>query len=485
MAAPVSGAGTVVECTLSVPSSESDVDEVEVIASIALREDPRLIFVTTVAGCAEEEVVVGLQVQAEPTRVGDGWQPTFRPRTNVIPISRGVGARTAHRSAARSTRLEERVALTGVGRTAFSRSLVDTSAMLAVEAGRAAIADAGLNPAEIDGICFDSSVVACGGANSPGHADLARALGLRHLRHFPREVPGPAGGVVDAMVAVTRGACRNVLCVTVMGTGSGRLDEGAVLPADNRQWWLARGAVSPLNQAALTASRYLARHGLGRQALGWLAVASRRHAQRNPDALCRSPLDIEAYLTAEEVSTPLSRLDCGLACDGAVGLVVSASSVAPDLAQRPVWLNAVGSAHLPPRTHANELLASRTSSGLPSSELWSRASLDRADIDFLSADDTFTFNALAWVEALGFCAPGEAAEFVEGGVRIGPDGVLPLNPDGGQLAAGQSNGYGNIYEAVLQLRGQAEERQIPSARVAAVSNGTPECGTAMLLTNCR
>jgi acetyl-CoA acetyltransferase len=117
----------------------------------------------------------------------------------------------------------------------------------------------------------------------------------------------------------------------------------------------------------------------------------------------------------------------------------------------------------------------------PAAHLWSRASIPPQDVDFIVVDDSFTFNALCWLEALGFCGQGEAAEFVAGGHRIGPDGVLPMNPHGGQLAAGRGNGFDNLYEAVLQLRGHAESRQIPSARVAVACSGDTESANAMLL----
>lgn len=95
--------------------------------------------------------------------------------------------------------------------------------------------------------------------------------------------------------------------------------------------------------------------------------------------------------------------------------------------------------------------------------------------------DGFTFNVFSWLEGLGFCAPGEAAAFIDDGTRIGPGGSLPLNTHGGQLAAGCINGYGNVLEAVHQLRGQAGPRQVPGAQVAVVSSGGGNPASCMLL----
>jgi acetyl-CoA acetyltransferase len=246
---------------------------------------------------------------------------------------------------------------------------------------------------------------------------------------------------------------------------------------------LPRGTVSPLNRAALSASHYLARYELGREALGWVAVAARRHAARNPDALYRTALSIDEYLAAEAVSTPLSLYDCDRPCDGAVAVVVSASTLAADLAQPAVWLDAVASPRVAPaQSHGANPMGAGLSGQSPATQLWSRASRTQEDVDFFSVDDGFTLTTLNWLEALDFCEPGDAAEFVAGGIRIGPDGVLPINPDGGRLAAGHPGGYGSLREAVLQLRGRAETRQIPSVRVAAVASGTPGWGNALLLT---
>jgi acetyl-CoA acetyltransferase len=113
--------------------------------------------------------------------------------------------------------------------------------------------------------------------------------------------------------------------------------------------------------------------------------------------------------------------------------------------------------------------------------LWSRSELGPGDVDVAELYDGFSFLALAWLEALGFCRPGESGPFVEGGKRIARDGELPLNTDGGQLSAGRLHGFGLLHEACLQLRGEAGERQVPGAEVAVVANGGgPVAGCALL-----
>ena len=103
--------------------------------------------------------------------------------------------------------------------------------------------------------------------------------------------------------------------------------------------------------------------------------------------------------------------------------------------------------------------------------LWTRTSLRPNDVDVAELYDGFTFNCLSWIEALGFCRIGEAKDFLSGGTAIARDGALPLNTHGGQLSHGRTHGMGLIHEAVSQLRGEAGERQVSSAKVAVVSSG--------------
>ncbi len=99
--------------------------------------------------------------------------------------------------------------------------------------------------------------------------------------------------------------------------------------------------------------------------------------------------------------------------------------------------------------------------------------------------DGFSFNCLSWIEALGFCGEGEAKDFLEGGKNIARDGILPLNTHGGQLSSGRLHGFGFVHEAVVQLRGDAGERQLEHAETAVVHNGGGAPGGCFLFTAAR
>jgi acetyl-CoA acetyltransferase len=189
------------------------------------------------------------------------------------------------------------------------------------------------------------------------------------------------------------------------------------------------------------------------------------------------------YLSARIVSTPFGLLDCDVPCDASIAVVVSAADAAGDLRQPPVRVEAVGT-QITERiawdqstlTHEPQVLG-------PAAHLWSRTSLRPDDVDVALLYDGFTYNALCWLESLGFCGIGEAKDFLDGGRRIALDGELPLNPHGGQLSHGRTHGYGFVHEAVTQLRGAAGARQVPGARVAVVSSGGLTPSSCMLLTS--
>ena len=224
------------------------------------------------------------------------------------------------------------------------------------------------------------------------------------------------------------------------------------------------------------------RYGTTREQLGWIAVTERANAALNPRAIYRDPMTIDDYLGARMVTTPFGLFDCDVPCDGSVAVIVSAVDAARDMPNRPILVEAVGT-QLTERFSWDQgtLLHEPLVNG-PAAHLWSRTDLKAADVDVACLYDGFSFNCLSWIEALGFCKPGEGGPFIEGGTRIARDGEFALNPDGGQLSAGRLHGYGFFYEAVEQLRGDAGGRQIADAEVAVISTGGGHPGGCVLLT---
>jgi acetyl-CoA acetyltransferase len=245
------------------------------------------------------------------------------------------------------------------------------------------------------------------------------------------------------------------------------------------------GMYSAVHQLAICASHYMHRYGVTRETFGWIALNARANAARNPDAIYRTPLTMDDYLSARMISTPFGLYDCDVPCDGAIAVIVSAAETAADLPGTPVWIDAVGTQITERVTWDQSTLTHEPQVLGPAAHLWTRSQYQPQDVDFAELYDGFTFNCVSWLEGLGFCDFGEAKDFVEDGRRIALDGELPLNTHGGQLSHGRTHGFGLLHEAVTQLRGAAGERQVPSARVGVVSSGGLTPSSAMILTNQR
>jgi acetyl-CoA acetyltransferase len=213
------------------------------------------------------------------------------------------------------------------------------------------------------------------------------------------------------------------------------------------------------------------RYGTTRETLGWIALNQRANAAVTPGAIYREPLTMEDYLAARIVTTPFGLYDCDVPCDGAVAVVVSAAETAADLAKPPVWVEACGTQIVERLEWDQSTLTHEPQVLGQAAHLWTRTSLRPGDVDVAELYDGFTFNCLSWIEGLGFCGIGEAKDFLQGGKNIARDGVLPLNTHGGQLSHGRTHGMGLLHEAIVQLRGDGGERQVPGARVAVVSSG--------------
>jgi acetyl-CoA acetyltransferase len=231
------------------------------------------------------------------------------------------------------------------------------------------------------------------------------------------------------------------------------------------------GALSAANWIGMNANQYMHRYGATRELLGMIAVNGRTNAMRNPAAIYRDPMTMDDYFAARPITSPFGLYDCDVPCDASIALVVSDASVAGDLPHPAIRIDAVGT-QIQERvswdqgtlTHEPQVLGQ-------SAHLWTRTNLRPADIDLALLYDGFTFNAVSWLEGLGFCGFGEAQDWMNGGKTIALDGALPVNPHGGQLSEGRTHGYGFLYEAITQLRHDAGERQVTDARTAVVTSG--------------
>jgi acetyl-CoA acetyltransferase len=420
------------------------------------------------------------------------WSPLFEPTGEPdgewsVPEPHGVAVGSGRRP---EVRFEHDCAITGLGISEVGRRLMRPPLALTIEACLAAVSDAGLTLDDIDGLSTYPGMAA-GGHSEGGASPLIDALRLTPKWHNGApETPGQIGALVAAMLAVSAGLCRHVLCFRTVweATHAQLVRTGQMAPAGGGrasgmlEGRAPFGAFSAANWIAMAASQHFARYGTTREHLGAIAVNARANAAGNPLAVYRDPITMDDYLGARPVSTPFSLYDCDVPCDGAVAVVVSARGEAGDAHRPAVLVDAVGTAISDRLSWDQGTLTHEPQVIGPASHLWTRSALGPADVDVAQLYDGFTFNCLSWLEALGFCGIGEGGPFVEGGTRIALDGELPLNTGGGQLSAGRLHGFGLIHEAIVQLRGDGGHRQVPGAEVVLVSTGGGTPGGCALFT---
>jgi acetyl-CoA acetyltransferase len=352
--------------------------------------------------------------------------------------------------------LARRIAIVGIGET------------LLLEAARAALADAGLRAADVDGLV----------APGLGYADLhelARTLGLgRQFFIAESHHAGPAvvSAPLVAALAIEAGLATTVLCVSGIAWGSerrGNVGEPHAQMPMKAAFELPFGWYPQVVHFAGMARRHMALYGTTEAQLGTVAVTMRRHAALSDNAILRdTPLTLEAYLAQPYLAEPYRKADCCLVNDGAGAFVMTSVARARDLAQAPVVVLGVGTGVSPGGEFSSlreDYLATPAVHAAP--RAFAMAGLAPADVDFVALYDNFTGLVLQQLEDLGFCAPGEAGPFVASGA-IALGGRLPVNPSGGQLAQAFVLMMNQVCEAVRQLRGAAGPRQVAAARVGLV-----------------
>ncbi|MED5810835.1 thiolase family protein [Mycolicibacterium sp. 050232] len=387
-----------------------------------------------------------------------------------------------------SSALTDKVVISGIGQSAVGRRLGRDPLQLTADACLAAVADAGITLADIDGLTTYPGASAAGkGFSGAGVREIHDALGIR-----PRwvaggvEYPGQLGAVVDAMLAVASGLADHVLCWrsiwegTAQGTGRrrGYSTPRGVRPSGQLSWQLPYGA-SAANLAGLQIRARMQRYGLTRAQLAQIAIVERSHAKLNPNAIYTEPLDLDSYLGARMVSDPLCMYDCDIACDGATAFVISRAEHTAALDHPAIVVDALDCAHHDRFLWEGGADITRMSSR--SSTLWERTDFGPDDVDHASLYDGFSVFVLCFLEDFGFCEVGESGAWVGDPSRFSLGGALPINTAGGQLSGGRLHGFGHLYESCVQIRGEGGERQVHGAALSAVGVGGANSGTTMML----
>ncbi|WP_040796898.1 thiolase C-terminal domain-containing protein, partial [Nocardia higoensis] len=425
-----------------------------VVAQVALVEDPRVRLTTNIIDAAPDALALGMRLEVVFQQEDDVWLPLFRPTAEqpepaALPIDEIAPERFGEyvRPMVRQKKFEDDVALTGIGMSRLGRRLMVPPLELTVEACERAVADAGLTMDQIDGLSSYPGGGNIGGFGEGGIGALEAALDIRPTWYNGGiETFGPGGSVIAAMLAVSAGLARHVLCFRTLweSTFAEMMKSGRITPSGGRttNWMHPFGATSAAHTLAQNAQRHFHRYGTTRETLGWIALNQRANAALNPTAIYRDPMTMRDYLDARPITTPFGLYDCDVPCDGAIAVIVSAVDTVDDLAQPPILVEAAGTQIIEriewdqsTLTHEPQVLG-------PAAHLWSRTTLRPEDVDVAELYDGFTFNCLSWIEALGFCKIGEAKDFLDGGHNIARDGLIPINTHGGQLSHGRTHGMG-------------------------------------------
>ena len=339
---------------------------------------------------------------------------------------------------------------------------------------RAALADAGLAPKDVDGYFTVGT--------NPGVGPLAT---VDYLNLNPRYIDGTTIGgssfvahVNHAAAAIAEGRCR----VALITYGSTSRSSGIAVGTRERiageyvDQFEGLYGISTVGLYALVAQRHMHVYGTTGAQLAEIAVACRRHAGLNPVALYREPITIDDVVRSPMISSPLHLLDCCVITDGGGAVVVVHPDLARDLKKPPVRLLASAEAIAHTAAGHRDYLVSAAAQTGP--RALAEAGVSHDDIDMAMIYDSFTITVLVTLEDLGFCKKGDGGRFVEGG-RLGLGGALPVNTDGGGLSSNHPGmrGIFLVIEAVKQLRGECGARQVLDCRVALVHGTGGTLGT--------
>ncbi|MBF5004300.1 lipid-transfer protein [Diaphorobacter sp. NR2-3-3-1] len=372
-----------------------------------------------------------------------------------------------------------RAAIAGLGATEFSKNSGRTELRLAMEATLAALADAGIDPKDVDG--FSSYSV-----DKVPEYEIARLLGARTVNFFS-QVPHGGGAacapILHAAMAVATGVCKTVVVYRAMNErswyrfGSGSYGFGSTPFFDNVNygWYMPHGFHTPASWVGMFARRYMHTYGATSEDFGRVAVAVRDFAATNPAAFFYGkPITLEEHQASRWICEPLHLLDCCQESDGAVAMVITSSERARDLKAKPVFIKAAAQGV----TEGQQSMTSfyrKEITGLPemghvAKQLWTQSGLTPKDVQSAILYDHFSPFVLPQLEEFGFVPRGEAKDFIRAGEHA-RGGSLPINTNGGQLGEAYIHGMNGIAEAVRQVRGTAVN-QVKNVHNMVVTAGT-------------
>jgi acetyl-CoA acetyltransferase len=372
--------------------------------------------------------------------------------------------------------LQDATAIVGIGQTEFSKAAGRSETQLAAEAIVAALADAGLSTADVDGLVSYT-------IDPVDETELVRTLGIPEI-NFSSRVPYGGGGsqgvLLHAAAAVAAGVADVVVAYRAIKARSGERFGRAALGVRGTashsgstamQWCSPYGVLTPASWMSLNAVRYMHAYGATSEDFGRAVVQFRDYAATNPNAhFYKKPITLDDHQSSRWIAEPAIRLfDCCQETDGSVALIIT-SAERVSASNEPVLIAAAANAGLFEEeiasNHYTGDIAVMEGCAAMSNRLFDGYGINRSDIDVAMIYDAFSPMFFLQLEALGFCGPGEAKDFIGDG-NLGPKGSLPCNTNGGLIGEGYIHGLNLTVEAVQQLRGKSAN-QLPDPSTALI-----------------
>ena len=356
------------------------------------------------------------------------------------------------------------VYIVGAGQTKYEKRTEKHVQRLIWEGSDLALRSAGLSFKDVDGLGVTSFTLAPENVTT-----MAEHMGLE-CRWLYQGLFGGASGIIGILHAARAIQAGDASVVVIVAADAFDVSSHMSMnrSAGQHDYMGLWGYGAANGVFALHTRLYMETFGATREDFGRLCVAQRQNAMLNPNALLRAPLTMDDYLNARPIADPLRLYDCVLPCCGADAVVLVGEDVARRLDVPKVRILGGGEAH---NTPSDDIYALRAGWETFRDRMWTQAGCSPADVDFVQLYDDYPVMEFIQLEGMGFAERGKAAELIRKN-DCTVHGTFPINTGGGQLSAGQcgaSGGMIGVYEAVMQLRGEAGERQVRNAKLGAVS----------------
>jgi acetyl-CoA acetyltransferase len=385
-----------------------------------------------------------------------------------------------------NTALRGKYAIVGVGQTRVGDHAGASSLALLAEAMVDAVADAGLQKSDIDGLITRGS-----DSHYTHHQLMGELLGIdADFSTSPTNGgASPCLSVITACMAIEAGLCSTALCgygldmYSMTRRGDKKMAVEIVSPDQlPKEFRLEYGYFGEVATYALGMQRHMHAYGTTKDQLGAIAVALRGHAAKNPLAQLRKPIALEDYRAARPIVDPLGLLDCAPLSDGAGAVVVTTAERARDLARDPAYILGFATANNTRGWKWGDHMI-HSAARRAADHAYRMAGVGPKDIDTAQLYDCFTYEFLVQLDAYGFCGAGEGGPFAASGA-LTLDGALPSNTAGGLLSEGHIGGIAHVVEAVRQVRREhPADRRVKDAEIALVSGhgGNSVCHATLIL----